>query len=527
MEPELVNARLILDDINKSCMTFSGPTRDTIVYHVPSATSKQSLQNKEITHQTNQVCATMLRSGTTSINDNIVLTGNPTAGQVLTAVGSNLATWATPGSTTSTSKIVYVDINAAAGGDGSADKPYNQVADVHDSTVGYNYTIYVMPGRYMTPVLLLPGYSIIGVGQGNVYIDDISIDSSNVDGGNFTLTNIEAGWVNLDFWGLNSACVASCTNCVFSDYRSSANTTYVSALKLLNCRATYVQANIMDSEITNCYISTFTRGGRGNCKLYNNVIDTATITMATGWELNSYFTKIAKGTLWSDGTSKIDSYAKFATVNGSVPPFYVDNIGYNNVGTNIAIGNRIKFASAGGALQNADAIIIGSNNTIDTAVDDVVLLGSNTNADTNAVLHIGDNLTNIKMTNLSSMASGLNLVYDSTTKLIGYASSSAREKSSIYDHDISSSSKVINGLTVRDFRWKKTGKQDYGFIAEEVSTIDKSLTEFDENGNARGLIYNRFIPHLVSTCQVLTSRLDEVTKKLEEVTNRLNEVMKK
>ena len=98
--------------------------------------------------------------------------------------------------------------------------------------------------------------------------------------------------------------------------------------------------------------------------------------------------------------------------------------------------------------------------------------------------------------------------------------SDKREKKDICT--ISESLDRILELRPTKFTWKKTDKQDVGFIAQEVEKIIPEAIEIsrgfintDNDQERKTISYPKLVPYLVDTIQVLTKRIEELEKKVK------------
>lgn len=74
--------------------------------------------------------------------------------------------------------------------------------------------------------------------------------------------------------------------------------------------------------------------------------------------------------------------------------------------------------------------------------------------------------------------------------------SSRRWKTNI--HPLHGALRKLERLNGVRFTWKKTGKRDMGFIAEDVGKVFPSIVTCEKSGkDARGLDYSRLVPVLV------------------------------
>lgn len=85
--------------------------------------------------------------------------------------------------------------------------------------------------------------------------------------------------------------------------------------------------------------------------------------------------------------------------------------------------------------------------------------------------------------------------------------SALRFKENIQE-DIDSS--IIDKLRPVSYDWKENKEKDYGFIAEEVSELDSTLTTENEDGEMLGIKYTKLIPFLVKKIQEQEERIKQL-----------------
>jgi len=75
-------------------------------------------------------------------------------------------------------------------------------------------------------------------------------------------------------------------------------------------------------------------------------------------------------------------------------------------------------------------------------------------------------------------------------------------------NDLVDPSDVIQKLKGVSFDWKKDGRHDYGFIADDVEEILPDVVAKDMEGNVAGMSYVAIIPFLVETVKILLTEVD-------------------
>tara|TARA_Y100001937_G_scaffold128565_2_gene205912 strand:- start:770 stop:1633 length:864 start_codon:yes stop_codon:yes gene_type:complete len=93
--------------------------------------------------------------------------------------------------------------------------------------------------------------------------------------------------------------------------------------------------------------------------------------------------------------------------------------------------------------------------------------------------------------------------------------SSARYKSEIKTlEDPMSVLEKINGVS---FKWKNTGRLDYGFIAEEVGRVLPNIVCWEDNKkDAQGMDYLKIISFLVEAVKKQQKQIDELNQKVDK-----------
>ena len=119
----------------------------------------------------------------------------------------------------------------------------------------------------------------------------------------------------------------------------------------------------------------------------------------------------------------------------------------------------------------------------------------------------------------SSPSHGITLPDSSTTtgqvKANGFVTySSIRFKKDVQKLD--NAMDIINQLEGVSYKWKDTGKQDYGFIAEEVGRVLPDIVEwYDGEEYATSMDYMKIISFLVEAVKYQHHKLNKLSEKLE------------
>ena len=94
-----------------------------------------------------------------------------------------------------------------------------------------------------------------------------------------------------------------------------------------------------------------------------------------------------------------------------------------------------------------------------------------------------------------------------STGLIGYVSSSLRYKENVVDMEDTS---WLYSLRPVNFNYKETSVSDvqYGFIAEEVESVNSKFVSYDQNGQVETVQYSKLISVLVKEVQRLSAEVE-------------------
>lgn len=82
-------------------------------------------------------------------------------------------------------------------------------------------------------------------------------------------------------------------------------------------------------------------------------------------------------------------------------------------------------------------------------------------------------------------------------------------------------SNIVYQLKPVEFRWKGSGEENYGFIAEEVETVAPKLNTYDDNGVLAGVNYNHVPALSIAAIQYLEKRVYKLESEKEEILKRL------
>ncbi len=78
---------------------------------------------------------------------------------------------------------------------------------------------------------------------------------------------------------------------------------------------------------------------------------------------------------------------------------------------------------------------------------------------------------------------------------------------------------ILEGLHGVRFRWKETGIEDVGVIAQDVAAV---LPEAVEEGNPMRVHYHKMIPVMIETIKGLERRVEELERQIASRSNHLN-----
>jgi hypothetical protein len=135
---------------------------------------------------------------------------------------------------------------------------------------------------------------------------------------------------------------------------------------------------------------------------------------------------------------------------------------------------------------------------------------------------IAANITQIRMTGLSSQVGGSTLTFDTTNKTIMYTASSERYKKDITDiNNVYSVGDIVNQLRPVSFKWKTNDIQDFGLIAEEVEPILKDLVCYNPEGTPETVSYHKLPVLLLKYCKDMSANF---TQQISQLTQRIQEL---
>jgi hypothetical protein len=106
--------------------------------------------------------------------------------------------------------------------------------------------------------------------------------------------------------------------------------------------------------------------------------------------------------------------------------------------------------------------------------------------------------------------------------LVKEGTSSKRYKKDIKDLKVN----ILNILKLRavSYKWKESGKEDIGLIAEEVAELIPDLVIYDEEGRPDAVKYNKLPIYLLELIKEQQEKIDEQQKQIEELSGEINEI---
>ena len=82
---------------------------------------------------------------------------------------------------------------------------------------------------------------------------------------------------------------------------------------------------------------------------------------------------------------------------------------------------------------------------------------------------------------------------------------------------------VIQNLNGVSFKWKDSGQEDFGFIAEDVGRVLPSIVSWDKNKkDAQGMEYLKLISFLVEASKKQNSEINELKQLLVKTKKSFN-----
>lgn len=504
------NVQFIMDDINTTCNAYSSPTLPTISYNIMNKDSIMYLKNKDLTDSSNRIAANNIMASNGGI---IAITGTPSAGQVLTAVDSTNANWQSSGG--SQGKNLYVDVNASAGGDGSAGSPFNTIQEAinlvpNNTTSSWN--INIANGAYASASLK---QKVNLIGNASVQISTVTL-SSTEGNGPINISGIYIGQLVLDSSSWETSATVILKNCEVYDFLGNSGST-LSTYTFYSCIISQMDPRSGIFILYDCTMSTVDNTALGSITTFRAFGGSITdLSLSVHPDGNAEFKEciVTYGNISGSGNISYDNNVHIQSDTSTTQTFS-DYPGLNIIKDSISVGNNNLVENS--SLANTNCIVMG-NNYLTPGVNNMFGMSNGGTYDTANTYYFDNEVHYLHANTLGSLASGVNLVYDSTTKKIGYASSSGSKKTNIMDINEMRSEMydVILKLGLKKFTWTNTSKDDIGLIAEEVHEVCPALVETDDAGVHRGLSHTRFTPYLIACIQELTKKNDILARQLSE-----------
>lgn len=104
------------------------------------------------------------------------------------------------------------------------------------------------------------------------------------------------------------------------------------------------------------------------------------------------------------------------------------------------------------------------------------------------------------------------MMWDAVSKGVGFQGSSLRFKTDV--ETLTFNAEDFLSLNAREFTWKESGKNDIGFIAEEVAAFDKRLAVSDGQGGYISMHYDKMTVYLFEIVKDLHSRVKDLENRI-------------
>ena len=195
----------------------------------------------------------------------------------------------------------------------------------------------------------------------------------------------------------------------------------------------------------------------------------------------------------------------------------------------LKIGGEIQFTSAGEDAAfnfgpNSEAKIFykdGDNGTLiisgssahGTTISGTALVVATTNG-------LGVGVENSNVTHAITLPNNNNSSGAvKANSFISYSSIRYKEDIKVLDDPMS----VIENLNGVSFKWKDSGQEDFGFIAEDVGKVLPSIVSWDENKkDAQGMEYLKLISFLIEASKKQNSEINELKQLLAKTKKSFN-----
>ena len=89
---------------------------------------------------------------------------------------------------------------------------------------------------------------------------------------------------------------------------------------------------------------------------------------------------------------------------------------------------------------------------------------------------------------------------------------------------IENSGAIIDATEVWGFRWKTTGKDDFGVMAQDVQPILPSVVYFNEEKDLWGVDYAKYVPFLIRELQLMRLRVADTEEQIDILHQRIKDL---
>ena len=116
------------------------------------------------------------------------------------------------------------------------------------------------------------------------------------------------------------------------------------------------------------------------------------------------------------------------------------------------------------------------------------------------------------MANDGDMNAPVPMMWDFAGGAVGFQGSSLRFKENVINLDFDTD--AFFALDARTFNWKDSGRNDIGFIAEEVAAFDERLAVSDGQGGFISMHYDKMTVYLFKVVKDLHAKVEELEAKI-------------
>ena len=247
-------------------------------------------------------------------------------------------------------------------------------------------------------------------------------------------------------------------------------------------------------------------GGYNNCIINNSTTSTNAIVAGNSNCINSNY----GGYHFIGGGSLNDidgGYTGYNVLGGGLENCIESDYG----GCNNIVGGYQNLITGTGTANSS--IVGGRNNCVNTGGQCSAILGGCSNSIGHCwAFVLGCNITTTahKYTYMN------NACVSGTTRTVSLVETSARKhKECIIP--LSTQLENIKALSPVQFTWKEDGREDYGFIAEEVEKVLPKLVSYEDNGELHGIQYSKITSVLVKALQEQQVQIDELRQEINKL----------